>query len=317
MPALRQPTIAPVTVQSTTQLIGQTFEALSPELQRAARWLLQHHAALALNSMRSSAREAGVSPATMTRLAQRLGFDGFEALRAPFVRQLAGGRPLTTPRNAIGGLAADLSAVEADDQLVARQLDNVSSALTLNPARSLQSAADTMLAAHTVYFLGLRVCHGVVQHLHYLHGLLSANGVLIDDRGGNMADQITRLHAGDVLVAVSQSPYSRQTVETVQLAHEQQAQVIALTDSALSPIARRAKHALLFETATTSYFHSTLGAEALVELLMATLATRGGEAAQARLGQMQQHLRRTRAYWERSRAPAAPAGGARNIRAVR
>lgn len=308
MPLPRTSTHPQATPHATVQRISQAFETLSPELQRAARWVLQHPAALALHSMRASAREAGVSPATMTRLAQRLGFDGFETLRAPFVRQLAGGRPIALSHTRVSrtrgsGPAVRLNAVEADEQLVARQLDNVSSALALNPARSLQDAADTMLAADTVYFLGLRVCHGVAQHLHYLHGLLSANGVLLDDHAGTMGDQVMGLHSSAVLVAVSQSPYSRQTVEAVQLAHEQQAQVIALTDSALSPIARSARHVLLFETATTSFFHSTLGAEALVELLLATLATRGGEAAQQRLGRMQQHLRRTRAYWERNRDP--------------
>ena len=77
------------------QLIDQSFEALSPELQRAARWLRQNPAALALQSMRSTAREAGVAPATMTRLAQRLGFGGFEDLREPFAGQLAGRMPAT------------------------------------------------------------------------------------------------------------------------------------------------------------------------------------------------------------------------------
>ena len=94
---LNQQPIA-LTPHAVQQLIEQAFESLSPELQRAARWLQNHHAALALHSMRTSAREAGVSPATMTRLAQRLGFDGFEALRHPFVQQLAGGGSMSTGR---------------------------------------------------------------------------------------------------------------------------------------------------------------------------------------------------------------------------
>lgn len=290
------------------QLIEQAFESLSPELQRAARWLQTHHAALALHSMRTSAREAGVSPATMTRLAQRLGFDGFEALRQPFVKQLAGGLPMAGGRRHNAGAGAAVTGVA--DQLNALQQTNVSSALSLNSTESLRDAADALLQARAVYFLGMRVCHGVAFHMHYVFGLLAANGVLINDLGGTMADQITRLGRDDVLVAISQSPYTRQTVEGVQLAHDQHATVVALTDGALSPIARRAQHVLLFETATSSFFQSVTGAEALAESLLACVAERGGAQTAARLRQMQEHLRRTRAYWERpaARAPRPVAG---------
>ncbi|MDP1534423.1 MAG: MurR/RpiR family transcriptional regulator [Rubrivivax sp.] len=295
-----------MTPTAVSQLIDHTFDSLSPELQRAARWLQQHHTALALHSMRNSARQAGVSPATMTRLAQRLGFEGYEALRQPFMKQLGGHLPDAAPVQA--GPAAELGAAS---QLNALQQANVASVLALNPPERLQAAADAMLKARNVYFLGMRVCHGVAFHMHYVYGLLGANGVLINDLGGTMADQITRLERDDVLVAISQAPYTRQTVEGVQLALDQFATVVAMTDSALSPIARRAAHVLMFETATSSFFQSTLGAEALAEALVATLAVRGGVNAQRRLRQMQEHLRRTRAYWERpapsrqSRGPAA------------
>ena len=67
-----------VTPRDITRLIDRHFDALSPELQRAARWARQHPTELGLQSMRASAKRAGVAPATMTRLAQTLGFDGFD-----------------------------------------------------------------------------------------------------------------------------------------------------------------------------------------------------------------------------------------------
>lgn len=281
--------MTPDTVQ---QLIDQAFESLSPELQRAARWLQTHPTALALHSMRTSAREAGVSPATMTRLAQRLGFEGFEAMREPFVQQLADGAAVA-PRRVAGG------AIEVAAQLNPLQQANVGSVLLLNTTSALQAAADDMLQARSVCFLGLRVCHGVAFHMNYVYGLLASNGNLITDAGGTMVDQITRLGRDDLLVALSQSPYTRQTVEAVQLAHEQRTAVLAMTDGALSPVARRAQHVLLFETATSSFFQSVAGAQALAEALIATVAERGGARTQARLRSMQEHLRRTKAYWER------------------
>ena len=46
---------------------------------------------VALLSMREQARQAGVQPATMTRLAQRLGLDGYDAIREIYAEALRGG----------------------------------------------------------------------------------------------------------------------------------------------------------------------------------------------------------------------------------
>ena len=282
------------------KLIERRFDTLSPELQRAARWVRQNGPTLALHSMRRSASEAGVTPATMTRLAQRLGFDGFEALRAPYMHQLAGGRPMSyLSRARAAQQRRDATAGEWLAPLNTLQQANVASVASLNAADSLHAAADAMLSAPRVFFLGLRVCHGVAYHLHYAHGLLRPNGTLLTDLGGTLADQITRMNPGDLLLVVSQSPYTRQTVESTALAQRHGAAVIALTDSALSPIARGAQQVLLFDTASTSFFQSITGAQALAESLLAALATRGGEPVLQRLRQMQDHLRATRAYWER------------------
>ena len=62
--------------------IVKAFEALGPQLQAAARFVLDQPNDVALLSMREQARRAGVQPHTMTRLAQRLGLSGYDAVRA-------------------------------------------------------------------------------------------------------------------------------------------------------------------------------------------------------------------------------------------
>jgi len=64
------------------QPIVDAFDTLPPKLQLAARYILDRPDDVALLSMREQARHAGVPPATMTRLAQRLGLDGYDAVRA-------------------------------------------------------------------------------------------------------------------------------------------------------------------------------------------------------------------------------------------
>src|ERR1700733_15114374 len=61
-----------------TEQIVKAFDAMSVQLQAGARYVLDRPRDVALLSMREQARQAGVQPATMTRLAKRLGMDGYE-----------------------------------------------------------------------------------------------------------------------------------------------------------------------------------------------------------------------------------------------
>ncbi len=275
---------------------------LSPELLRAARWVVAHPAVIALESMRSCARAAGVTPATMTRLARQLGLPGYEALRDPYRRALAG-------RGTAGDEAAYAERARVQQSslkggvllgaLHDAQVSNLRAGAASNPPEEIMASAALMLQSRHVAFLGLRASHGIAHHLHYTFGLLSHTGRLLHDLAGALPDQLEVLGPEDVLVAVSQAPYTRQTVEAVQFAVQTGVPVLALTDSRLSPIAQGARHVLLFAAASPAFFQSQTGAQALAETLIAAVVAAGDAALIDRLAARQDRLRASKAYWER------------------
>lgn len=297
-----------MTSAATFRFDDRTVGDLSPELLRAARWIEHHPREVALRSMRECARQAGLRPATFTRLAQAMGFDGFEALRARCQETLA------PP----GGYAARARALQATakehadwlETLNEAQYANSASIAGVNRRAQFEHAADLMLAASHVYFLGLRASHGLAFQLYYTYGLVAGNGVLVQGVGGTFADQLAQLERGDVLVAVSLAPYTRETVEAVEQAREQGAKVVALTDSQLSPLARDASEVLLFRAESPSFFHSMVGGLALAEALVAAVAVRGGRKVLDRLAAVQRKLAAHGAYWEKV-GDSAPSSGAR------
>ena len=276
-----------------TQLIDQRFETLSPELQRAARWVREHPSALGLQSMRQSAQAAGVSPATMTRLAQALGVGGFEGLRAPVVVHLADVSRRSTPLTEV---------VPSEDgpgvlgQLVRSQMANVRS-IEKNAPATLQAAAQAVLTARSVAFLGSRASFGVVQSLQYTCDWLRSGTWLASDPANAGFDRLGDLGDADLLVVVSQAPYTRTVVEATQEAHGRGVAVLVLTDSDLSPLAQSARWLLKFESEAAGFFHSMTGAQALGEALMNEAALLGGAAVAQRLVERQQRHREARTYW--------------------
>lgn len=64
------------------------FDKLLPELQRAAEFSLQNINQLVVLSTRAFVAEAGVKPATLLRLAQRLGYRSWNELKSGFIDDL-------------------------------------------------------------------------------------------------------------------------------------------------------------------------------------------------------------------------------------
>lgn len=280
-----------------TQLLTLHFETLSPELQRAARWVGEHPAELGLQSMRQSAQAAGVSPATMTRLAHALGLTGFDDMRRPSMTAFAQSVARAGPE------AAAPSNVTQDDRtpnpMVAAQVGNVQSVGERNTPQQFAAAAQAILAAREVLFLGLRASFGMAHHLHYTCDWLRPGARLASDSGGALVDQTMALEPTDLLVVISQAPYARQVVALAKEVFARGVPVLALTDSVYSPLVRCAQHTLQFNTASPAFFHSMTGALALSESLMACVAEQGGASVVQRLRERQRRLQDTHAYWEK------------------
>ena len=297
--------------------LTRAFDSLPPKLGRAARWLIDHSADVALLSMREQARSAGVSAPTMVRLARALGLADYAALRRPFQEAMVAGGAGSVSPGRFGRRASALQSAPAGSRIgrlahaiVEAQVDDVRSLETLNSPAQIEAVVKAIARARRVGFLGVRSSFAIAFYFRYGYNLIATNGVLFDGLGGFLLDQAEALERGDALVAVSQSPYSAPTVRAIEAAERRGVTVIALTDSELSPLARLATHRLLLRTESLSFFPSMIAPLALVEVLLAGLAAQGGRKVLRRLADVDARLAASRAYWpERGRVRARSRGG--------
>jgi DNA-binding MurR/RpiR family transcriptional regulator len=296
--AVAIPALPPRGPAAVLRRVEQAFDTLSPEVRRAARWIADHSTEVALLSMRQQARNAGVSAPTMVRLARALGFADYASLRRPFQDAMAGGQARFGRR--ASALQSSSAATRMDRlarEFVAAQVDDIQSVQTLNTPAQIDAVVRAIARARRVGFLGVRASFSIAYNFRYAYNLIATNGVLFDGLGGILLDQVEALTRGDTLVAISQSPYSAPTVLALDAARRRDVTVVALSDSELSPLARRAAHTLLFRTESLSFFPSMIAPLALVELLLARLAARGGRAVLDRLAEVERRLAASRAYW--------------------
>ncbi|MDN7131182.1 MurR/RpiR family transcriptional regulator [Halomonas sp. MC140] len=254
------------------QIIAQ-YDAMSGQLQQAARYVLEYPDEVALVSMRELARHAAVQPATMTRLAKFLGMQGYDELRAHYAAALRRGND---------GFATKVRPRDSEDaeprksDIASQMLHGLSAQIArLSEPDSLQrleAVAERLGAARKVYVLGLRSCHSVAWHFHYVMSLLSDRSVHLDGPAGTGGDALIRATADDVVLVVSIKPYAAETLALAQLAKDMGLDILSITDSEVSPLVGMSTHTIFCATESYSFFHALTPALAVSEVLCTLLA---------------------------------------------
>lgn len=296
-------------LQQVLDRLSDDYGALSPQLKRAAKYILDNPTEVGIRSMRQLASEAVVPPSTMTRLSRALAFDSFEAFRQPFreaLRSKAGSyqaraRDLQQIAGADSGgsLFSDLTAANlaALDEL----RNNLDTAV-------LDAVAEQLIEAERVFVLGLRGCYSLAHYLYYVGRMALPRLQLLGAQAGQLIDEMSDIGPSDSMFAIAFSPYTGETVKAARFASDRGATVIVLTDSRAAPIVPGAAHVLLAPTASPQFFPSAVSAVALLEALIACVVAHGGRQVIDNIAGNGRVLEAFGVYWDDAGAPV-PRGG--------
>jgi len=281
----------------TVRQLTESFSTLTPELQKAARFMLEHPEEVGLSSMRSVARAAGVKPATVSRLSKALGFEEYEALREPFRARLRKNEPKFSSKLRDAQRRGSGNNDSLFEELRTQEVANVERTLSDDNYATLMDAAETLHRSRRVYVLGLRGAYAPAFLFHYAYQLFQENSYLIDTHAGIFADQLRGIGKQDCLLVISFPPYTQLTIDAVDYAADAGARIIAVTDSVVSPAAHSAGHTIVTQNRSASFYHSFTGALAVTQALITLLvAKKGGDAVKI-AQEAEKQLSKISAYW--------------------
>lgn len=249
--------------------IADEIESLTPEVRKAATYVLENPNDVSVSSIREIAAVADVKPNTFVRLAQSLGFDGYEDFRLPFreeIRNAPAGFPDRArwlqslgKRGALGELYLDM---------VSSAIDNIENTFAAIDAGELKRAADVILDSRQVFTLGVGVNHSNASNFTYLASTGMVQFHAIPKPGSVPADDLAFANKQDVLIALTCKPYRVEVVDAVEIAREQGMTVIGISDSAASPIIIGSEFGFVVSVDTPQFFPSSVPIVALLETLL-------------------------------------------------
>jgi DNA-binding MurR/RpiR family transcriptional regulator len=275
-----------------------SFPSLSPRIRSAARYLLDHPNEIAVTSMRQIAQAADVPPNTLVRLAQALGFEGFEEFRQPFREAMRrGGDSIPDRARSLQGFSRAGTHGELFRELAETSISNVATLFSTTSAADLKRAARMIIKARNAYVLGMGSCYASMHGFYYVGRMALPNLLFVPQQSSIPLDDLQRIDHKDVLFTATYRPYRRDTVEAARNAKARGAKLISLTDSRASPIAADADVLLLAPTSTPQFFPSMLAMIALLESLLAFIVSETDNDAVANIEAVHRSRTASGVYW--------------------
>lgn len=232
------------------------------------------------------ADKTAISPASITRLVRLLGFHGFNQFQNIFKQRNK------TANNYYSQKVKILLQTNKTQprEVIKRQLksaaDNIQQCLNRVSDEELNQSKILLARKRRIFIVGNKQSSAIASILRYGLCLIRDNVQMLGQTEHGMAIELGQLKKDDLLVIFSSSPYSNLTLDIASLAKKQACQILAITDSLLSPLNDFATVAIHIPTEGNYYTNSLAANCIFIESLLSLTAIELGSNA---LVKLQQH----------------------------
>lgn len=228
-----------MTKSSPIILITSIYKSLTKAEQKVADFVMSDMKEAVYSSVTDLAEKSGVGETTVIRFCRKLGYRGYQEFKLAVAQNLA------SPDEHVHGKIEDHDNLEVVARKITTQNTHaLENTLNLLQGQGLEKAVDKIINANRLYFFGigssgitaLDATHRFmrfgynVNHSSDSH-VMAMNAALVSDK--------------DVVLGVSTSGSTKDVVDAIRIAKENNAFVICITNHARSPITHYADIILL------------------------------------------------------------------------
>lgn len=268
-------------------LIASKSEFLTPTERRVARIVLEDPTRIAFGTVADLARLARTSRPTIVRFAAKLGFAGYSELQT-WIRDDVS-RQLSTPSQRIRHLDPR-SAIRANIER------SVASAFEVLSEERTEALAAPLVKAKNVWILSGETSLAGACVLHSGLSMLRPRVVLVLEHAAGR--DLCGASAGDAAVVFDFARYRMTPVLAARELAEMGLDLVAITDGPLSPLASLTANWCEIQIPAVGPFDSAVPPVIAAELIVARVADALGEAATARIDQLERLWQRTETFLE-------------------
>ena len=250
------------------------LKSKAPEFSKGqrliARYIMESYDKAAFMTANRLGKTVGVSESTVVRFANELGYEGYPELQRA-LRKLIRNRLTSFQRVEVTN-----SLIGEDDileKVLTSDIEKIRQTATEIDHESFSLAVKNIVNAKNIYIIGVRSSSTLAGFLNYSLRMIFDNVRFVQTTSGSeMFEQIMQIGEGDVMIAISFPRYSSRIINAVEYAKGRGADVVALTDSNLSPIAAKADQLLIAHSDMASFVDSLVAPLSIINALVVAVA---------------------------------------------
>ena len=261
--------------------IEERWSQLSKGQRLIAGYVLEYAEKAAYLTASKLGAIVGVSESTVVRFAIELGFEGYpefqQALREVIRNRLTSFQRIEVTNSLIGDGNVLDKVLLSDAEKIRRTMEEIDHA-------SFEEAIEQIASARNIYVMGVRASASLASFLsHGLRMMFDNVRFVQTTSGSEMFEEIMSIREGDVMIAISFPRYSKRIIKAVEYARSKNADVVALTDSKLSPIAAPASQLLIAQSDMASFTDSLVAPLSIINAIVVALSRKKQEELTERL----------------------------------
>ncbi|MBE6989462.1 MAG: MurR/RpiR family transcriptional regulator [Ruminococcaceae bacterium] len=259
-------------VNNVLQHIRSHMKEFSKGQKRIANYILENYDKAAFMTASRLGQIAQVSESTVVRFAAELGYDGYPGMQRA-LQEIIRGRLTSVQRIQVSD--EQINGADMVAEVMQRDMNSIHAAIEQVDRAEFSRVADMLMQAERIYILGVRSSSFLAGYLNfYLHLIFPNVTLVLNSAAGEIYEQLVHIGPGDVLIGISFPRYSIMAVNAVRYAHDRGADIVAITDSTISPLYGLAKAALLVRSNMVSFVDSMAAPLSLLNALIAEVGQR-------------------------------------------
>ena len=264
--------------------IRANMNTFSKGQKRIAQYILDNYDKAAFMTANRLGRTVQVSESTVVRFAAELGYDGYPSMQKE-LQELIRGKLTSIQRIQASQM---MTSEDVLGSVMQRDVDSIRTAIEQADREDFDRAVEMLLKAEHIYILGVRSSAFLAGYLNFYLHLIFKNVTLVQNLGtGEIFEQLVQIGPGDVLLGISFPRYSKMAVNAVQFARTRGAEVVAITDSQVSPLYQYAGASLLVRCDMISFVDSMTAPLSLLNALIVAIGQAKNEDVSRTFSQME------------------------------
>ncbi len=257
--------------QDLMRLIQIKFPRLSKGQKLIAEFILKQYDKAAFMTAAKLGNSVGVSESTVVRFANELGFSGYPKLQKS-LQELIKNKLTTVQRLE---LSNDYTSEEtALKGVLKSDMENIRATLEKINHNTFEEVVNSIFRAKKIYIIGLRSSTALAEFLGFYLNLILDNVKVITYGISDIFEQIINITDEDLVIGIGFPRYAARTIEALSFAQKRQAEVVAITDSLLSPLAAKADYTLIAQSNMASFVDSLVAPLSVINALIISVGLR-------------------------------------------